>query len=379
MLKSVADLDLIKRYASAGDPDAFAEIVRRHTAMVYHTCLRVLHDRTQAEDASQDTFFRLMRAPATVNRSLGAWLHKTATRRCLDVLRSETARRRREREHQFTRSYYHGRANPPSWSILSPQIDQALTQLPETTRTLLIEHFLAGKSQRQLAKETRTSTATVCRRIKAGLLQLRKQLGDAGFVVTAAALTSLFASQSSLAAPGALTAELGKMAMVSGDPAALGSVGTHIGPVSLKAATVTTVGATALCLAFYGVVHLGNGRATVIPAPQQAEAYDTHLNSAALPYLDYAEPQDLSGADAQPLDVQQNIYIIPPAGHEFDSQRVVTFQPPDADPNGPTIVGFADGHVSQMPAREADQLIREQTGRSMSQLMQTLTPQALAD
>lgn len=237
--------------------------------MVYHTCLRVLHNRTLAEDASQDTFFRLMRAPATVNRSLGAWLHKTATRRCLDVLRSETARRRREREHEYAYRYYHGRANPPSWSILSPQIDQALTQLPEPTRTLLIEHFLAGKSQRQLAKETRTSTATVCRRIKAGLIQLRKQLGDAGFVFTAATLTSLFAAQSSQAAPGALTAELGKMAMVSGNPAAFRSVGTHVGPLSLKTAALSAAGAVVICLAIYGVAHVGNGSATVIPPTPQ--------------------------------------------------------------------------------------------------------------
>jgi RNA polymerase sigma factor (sigma-70 family) len=269
------DLDLIQRYARVGDPDAFAEIVRRHTSMVYYTCLRVLHDRTLAEDASQDTFFRLMRSPAKVNRSLGAWLHTTATRRCLDVLRSETARRRREREHEYARSYAHGRANPPSWSVLSPQIDEALTKIPEPTRTLLIEHFLAGKSQRQLAKETKTSTATVCRRIKAGLLELRKILGDSGFVAAAATLTALFASQASQAAPQALTAELGKMAMVSGNPAALGSSGIHFGPVSLKAAALTAAGAAVICLAIYGVAHVGNGSATVIPPAAQDQAPST--------------------------------------------------------------------------------------------------------
>ncbi len=267
MLTAEPDLDLIKRYASAGDPDAFAEIVRRHTAMVYHTCVRVLHDRALAEDVSQDTFFRLMQSPATVNRSLGAWLHTTATRRCLDILRSDKARRRREL--RFAKDYTHGRANPPSWSVLSPHIDQALTQLPEPMRSLLTEHFLAGKSQRQLAKETKTSTATVCRRIKAGLLELRKQLDDAGFVVSAAALTSLFASQTTLAVPGALTAELGKMAMVSGDPAALSPAGTYIGPVTLKTAALSAVGAAAICLAIYGIVHVGNGPATVTPPTTQ--------------------------------------------------------------------------------------------------------------
>lgn len=275
MPSAEADLDLIRRYADEGDPDAFAEIVRRHTAMVYHTCLRVLHDKGLAEDASQDTFFRLMRAPATVNRSLGAWLHKTATRRCLDVLRSEKARQRRERDRQFNNRYYNGPANPPSWTVLSPHIDEALAKLPDETRVLLTEHFLGGKSQRQLARETRTSTATVCRRIKAGLVELRKQLGDAGFVVSAAALTSLFASQSALAAPSVLNYELGKMAMISGDPDAFGQTAPQIGPVSMKTASLTAAGAAVLLLTVYGLAHIGNGPVTVVPPPPEATAHLT--------------------------------------------------------------------------------------------------------
>ncbi len=267
-----ADLDLIRRYADEGDPEAFAEIVRRHTAMVYHTCLRVLHDRGMAEDASQDTFFRLMRAPATVNRSLGAWLHKTATHRCLDILRSEKARQRRERDRRFNNRYYHGPANPPSWTVLSPHIDEALAQLPDDTRMLLTEHFLNGKSQRQLATETRTSTATVCRRIKAGLVELRKQLGGAGFVVSAAALTTLFASQCAMAAPSSLSFELGKMAMVSGDPDAFRPDAPQLGPVTPKAAALTAAGAALIFLTVYSIAHIGNGPATVIPPPPETQA-----------------------------------------------------------------------------------------------------------
>jgi len=272
MATAEADLDLIKRYASAGDPDAFAEIVRRHTAMVYHTCLRVLHDKAQAEDASQDTFFRLMRAPATVNRSLGAWLHKTATRRCLDILRSEKARKRRERERQFTNRYYNGPANPPGWTVLSPHIDEALDRLPDNTRMLLTEHFLSGKSQRQLAKETKTSTATVCRRIKAGLVVLRKELAKAGYVVSAAALTSLFASQSAQAVPSVLTFELGKMAMISGDPDAFQPEPSVLPTVSTKAALLAAVGIAWIILMIYTVAHIGNGTAIVTPAEPEPQA-----------------------------------------------------------------------------------------------------------
>ena len=93
-----ADLKLLQRYAN-GDPDAFAELVQRHTALVYNTCVRILGDRARAEDVSQEAFYKLMRQPQLVERSPGAWLHRAATRLCLDVLRSETARIKRERAY----------------------------------------------------------------------------------------------------------------------------------------------------------------------------------------------------------------------------------------------------------------------------------------
>jgi len=55
------DLELLHRFAGWSDPDAFAQIVQRYAPCVYATCLRVLGDVARAEDASQETFYRLMR------------------------------------------------------------------------------------------------------------------------------------------------------------------------------------------------------------------------------------------------------------------------------------------------------------------------------
>jgi len=283
MLTAVKDLDLILRYARGGDPDVFAEIVRRHTGMVYHTCLRVLRDKALAEDASQDTFFRLMRSPDTVTRSLGAWLHKTATRRSLDILRSDKARRKRERERELDRlmSDDHRHGDPPGWHVISPQIDIALEQMDEQTRTLLVEHFLAGKTQRQIAKEQRLSTASVCRKIKHGLIELRGRLGDVGLIVSLGTLTGLVASQQTRAAPASLSQELGKMSMVSGDPMALGSGGRLISMGKLSAALTAAAGVALLGLAVYGLVHVGNGEAVVTTSTFIVETPPTHGYPAA--------------------------------------------------------------------------------------------------
>lgn len=349
MLKSEADLDLLNRYAIGGDPDAFGEIVRRYTAMVYYTCLRVLHDKALAEDASQDTFYRLMRSPGKVNRSVGAWLHRTATRRSLDVLRSDTARARRERD--YSRDYYQGRANPPSWSVLSPKIDEALALIEEPTRSLLIEHFLAGKTQRQLAKENHTSTATICRRIKEGLRELRKHLKGVGLVVAGAAMVDMLSSQAALAAPPRLNAELGKMTMVSGDPPAFGLQGIHTGGILMKAGTIV-VCVVILGAAFYGLARVGNGPASVATPPPVPEA----------------KPRSNRPDPADPT----LMYVIPQKDMDFDHRKVVAFQMHTSNPQDKVNVGFADGHVVPMRVDEAVPLIEAQTGQKIDVLIQTL-------
>ncbi len=359
MLKSEADLDLLKRYATGGDPDAFGEIVRRYTAMVYHTCLRVLHDKALAEDASQDTFYRLMRAPGTVNRSVGAWLHRTATRRSLDVLRSDTARAKRERN--YSREYYHGRANPPSWSVLSPMIDEALAQLPEPTRSLLVDHFLGGKTQRQLAQETQASAATVSRRIKQGLQELRQHLKTTGLVVAGAALTSMLTSQTALAAPPQVVAELGKMAMISGNPAAFGTPGIGTGGLALKA-SLAAGGIAAIGLMMFGLIQIGNGPATLIPASEEG------TRAAVINRATGVEPV----STPTPITGKPGVYIIPHKDQDFDSRRIASFQIQPPDDSGLVNVGYADGHIEQLEPGEADNRLFAQIGKTMDELMNTL-------
>src|SRR5687768_10366965 len=154
------DLALLHRFAQDRDESAFAEIVRRYGSVVYATGRRVLRDRAGAEDVTQETFLRLMRSPDRCNQSLGGWLHRLATRLAVDALRSERSRRRREQAYEEPRQALQetGRSTDApdllAWRELSPRIDEALTELPEPARDLLVAHFLRGRSQTELAKET---------------------------------------------------------------------------------------------------------------------------------------------------------------------------------------------------------------------------------
>ena len=189
------------------------KIVWLYADMVFGVCDRILRDAAAAQDATQETFLRLLRKPTAVHRSLGGWLHQTATRIANDAVRSDASRREREAEYAAARP-----TQVSEWESLSPLIVEVLYTLPEDQRTLLVSHFLLGKSQRELMAEweKRVSPATMSRRIKEALEALRTGLGKKGVVIGGVILLSLLEDRPAQAAPPRLTRELGKMAMVSG-------------------------------------------------------------------------------------------------------------------------------------------------------------------
>ena len=209
MASSESDLILLKRYTEDGDVNAFGEIVRRYTGAVFATCLRILHDPGRAEDAAQETFYRLMTRPQRVTASLGGWLHRAATRLAVDARRSEIARRRREMGYEPPES-------PPTstWDEVSPKLDEALAALPDEQRELLVRHFLRGEPQAELADEAGTSAATLSRRMKAAVDALRDQLDRRGLGLTPMLLVTLVGTHAIVTPPATLKAGLGKMTML---------------------------------------------------------------------------------------------------------------------------------------------------------------------
>ena len=70
------------------------------------------------------------------------------------------------------------------WQELSPYVDQALEELDENTREMLIRHYLGGKSMRLVAEAMGVSQPTVSRKIDKGISQLRSILRKKGFSVS---------------------------------------------------------------------------------------------------------------------------------------------------------------------------------------------------
>jgi RNA polymerase sigma factor (sigma-70 family) len=216
-----SDRDLIRRIAERGDPAAFSKVLSEYTGMVYSTCWRILRDETQAADVSQETFYELFKHAGRISGCLGAWLHRVATRRAIDLIRQESSRRRREQlylcEHQ---------SEPSSWSEVEPLVDGALEMLPDDLRELVTLHYLQRKTTLQIAASKGISQPTVSRRISEAVGLVREHLRSQGVTIALVPLQTLLLHSSRLA-PEILCRKLGKMALAHA--ASLSGAGKGLG------------------------------------------------------------------------------------------------------------------------------------------------------
>ena len=78
----------------AGDPDAFAELVTRHTDRLWAVAVRTLRDPDDASDALQDALVSAFRSAPGYrgDAAVTTWLHRIVVNACLDRLRRAKAR-----------------------------------------------------------------------------------------------------------------------------------------------------------------------------------------------------------------------------------------------------------------------------------------------
>ena len=108
----------------------------------------MLADADQAADATQETFFQLVKKADEVTGSIPGWLHRVAVAKAVDLIRSDARRRRREQVYADAQS-----VPDATWREISPYVDETLGNLDDRTRAVLIGHFLEGRSMTALAEQ----------------------------------------------------------------------------------------------------------------------------------------------------------------------------------------------------------------------------------
>ena len=126
-----------------------------------------------AEDCVQESFLRLARQE-TVPSDPAAWLARAVRNAAIDAIRCQ--QRRMHRENIAAELQPQWLEAPDEAVVDQLSIDllqQALLQLDDETRDIVVAHLWNEMTFRQIAEAFDTSAATAHRRYEAGLHQLR--------------------------------------------------------------------------------------------------------------------------------------------------------------------------------------------------------------
>ena len=246
-----AELEQLRRYHDQGDASAFSQLVNAHARMVFATARRITRDASLAEDVAQETFLELARRGRGISDSVSAWLYRAARHLACNAVRADVTRKRYEAA--LPEQWPH--EGDATWQELEPLLDEALMELPPQQSSLIIEHFLEGRTQTDIARSMGVSQSSVSRLIDQAIDSLRSRLKAKG-VLCGAGLGVMIATQSAEAAPVTLISALNKIGlsgMGCGGAAGVGATVSSLLTMKMKLAlavvTLLLVGAVGYDLA----------------------------------------------------------------------------------------------------------------------------------
>ena len=173
------DILLIERIV-ARDQAAVGELYDRHCRLLFGLILRIIRDRSEAEEILQEVFVLVWTRAETYDVSIGppaAWLVRVARNRAIDRLRANNVRLRAVESVPEPEPV----ENPESRARVSEQqraVARALESLPPDQRLLIEQAYFLGLTQSELAERFKLPLGTVKTRIRTGMLALREQLSQ---------------------------------------------------------------------------------------------------------------------------------------------------------------------------------------------------------
>jgi RNA polymerase sigma-70 factor, ECF subfamily len=173
--------ELLKR-SSRGDESAFAEWYDATSARAFGLAVRVLRDRAQAEEVTQESYLDCWRHASRFDAAKGSaigWLLTIVHRKSVDRVRSAEASGRRDaayghRQHTVP---HDETAEAATASLEATRVRSALADLTTKQREAVELAFLGGYTHTEVAAMLDLPIGTAKTRIRDGLIRLRDALG----------------------------------------------------------------------------------------------------------------------------------------------------------------------------------------------------------
>ena len=145
------DEDLLALYAK-GTPDAAAELTHRVLPRVFRHAVRMLGDRSEAEDIAQEAMLRLWRIAPVWRRGeaqVSTWLYRVTANLCTDQLRKRRTVGLSEIDEPLDDAP--GAVEGLQDRARTEALQRALDRLPERQRAAVVLRHLEGLSNPEIA------------------------------------------------------------------------------------------------------------------------------------------------------------------------------------------------------------------------------------
>lgn len=89
--RALEDYQLVCRAVEENDQLAYADLMERYRDSIFHTMLKMVHNRDDAEDLTIEAFGKAFRKLSTYTPTyaFSTWLFKIATNNCIDFIRKK--------------------------------------------------------------------------------------------------------------------------------------------------------------------------------------------------------------------------------------------------------------------------------------------------
>lgn len=174
------DEELVSRCIN-GDSNAFEEIVTKYKKLVYSVVYKMIADREEVNDVSQEVFIRLYRSLEKYNPEykMSTWIVKITSNLCLDTLR----KKKQDTVSLDDAIGVSSDVDTPEETLIKNQktllIKKAINELPEKYKILITLFHNNGMSYEEMTKVLNEPMSIIKNRLYRARLMLKEKLDSA--------------------------------------------------------------------------------------------------------------------------------------------------------------------------------------------------------
>ncbi len=145
-------------------------IWKKNAPMIYHTCLKICHDRELAKDLQQEIFIKLFTHVHIFKdfENKESWIFYVCRNHCLDYIRKQKSRPEYHLK-EAVKDYLIEGENLRKERAIDLKLEQAFSILNVVDRMILELYFIGGLSITEIAKLLGLSKPSISMRMKSSL------------------------------------------------------------------------------------------------------------------------------------------------------------------------------------------------------------------